>query len=266
MVSGGVGANGSVSTASRAQCASPGQRSVERSRTPASPSRPDGDCEQREDVHDRRIGFPAWLSAASASSSPAAPASSRPPSTRRLVDANEIIALDNLHRDTLSGSELAGHPNLTFVQGDVLDAERSRELARGATHIVHCAAIAGVDTVIKSPVLTMRVNMIGTYNVLEAALATQDTVERLDRVLDQRGLRHARLQRRGGRSVTTMGSVGEARWTYAVSKLAGEHMAHAYHDELGLPDRHGPAVQRLRPGPGRRRRDPQVHRGGARRA
>jgi UDP-glucose 4-epimerase len=37
------------------------------------------------------------------------------------------------------------------------------------------------------------------------------------------------------RSATTQGSVGEARWTYAVSKLAGEHMAHAYHDELGVP-------------------------------
>jgi nucleoside-diphosphate-sugar epimerase len=36
-------------------------------------------------------------------------------------------------------------------------------------------------------------------------------------------------------SVTTIGSVGEARWTYAVSKLAGEHMAHAYYAELGLP-------------------------------
>src|SRR5439155_26617325 len=35
--------------------------------------------------------------------------------------------------------------------------------------------------------------------------------------------------------VSTIGSVGEARWTYAVSKLAGEHLAHAYHDELGIP-------------------------------
>src|SRR5215217_7260341 len=35
--------------------------------------------------------------------------------------------------------------------------------------------------------------------------------------------------------VSSIGSVGEARWTYAVSKLAGEHMARAYHDELGLP-------------------------------
>src|SRR5262249_62420013 len=35
--------------------------------------------------------------------------------------------------------------------------------------------------------------------------------------------------------VSTIGSVGEARWTYAVSKLAGEHMAFAYHDELRIP-------------------------------
>ncbi len=32
-----------------------------------------------------------------------------------------------------------------------------------------------------------------------------------------------------------MGQVGEARWTYAVSKLAEEHLAIAYHQEFGLP-------------------------------
>jgi UDP-glucose 4-epimerase len=31
------------------------------------------------------------------------------------------------------------------------------------------------------------------------------------------------------------GSAGEARWTYAVSKLAGEHLAHAYHSQYKLP-------------------------------
>ena len=41
---------------------------------------------------------------------------------RRLVDRNEIVAFDNLHRDALSGTELADHPNFTFEQGDVLDA------------------------------------------------------------------------------------------------------------------------------------------------
>src|SRR5919112_5419168 len=98
---------------------------------------------------------------------------------RRLVDDNEVVALDNLHRDALSGTELGEHPNFTLHQVDVLDADAVRELAAGATHIVHCAAIAGVDTVLESPVRTMRVNLIGTYNVLEAAVATKASVERL---------------------------------------------------------------------------------------
>ena len=98
---------------------------------------------------------------------------------RTLVDDNEIVALDNLHRDALSATDLAEHPNFSLHQADVLDAEAVRELAAGATHIVHCAAIAGVDTVLESPVRTMRVNLIGTYNVLEAAVATKASVERL---------------------------------------------------------------------------------------
>jgi UDP-glucose 4-epimerase len=153
---------------------------------------------------------------------------------RRLVDENEIVAMDNLHRDALGGTVLAEHPNFTFEHGDVLDAEHVRELARSATHIVHCAAIAGVDTVLESPVRTMRVNMIGTYNVLEAAVATLDTVERfVDFSTSEVFGTHAFRVQEG--QVSTIGSVGEARWTYAVSKLAGEHMAHAYHDELKLP-------------------------------
>jgi UDP-glucose 4-epimerase len=153
---------------------------------------------------------------------------------RRLAESNEIVALDNLHRDALSDTELAEHPNLTFHQGDVLDAELVRTLAAGATHIVHCAAIAGVDTVLQSPVRTMRVNLIGTYNVLEAALATKDTVERLIEFSTSEvfGTYAYKVEET---TVATTGSVGEGRWTYAVSKLAGEHMAHAYHDELGLP-------------------------------
>jgi UDP-glucose 4-epimerase len=153
---------------------------------------------------------------------------------RTLVDDNEIVALDNLHRDALSGTDLGEHPNFTLHQADVLDADAVRELAQGATHIVHCAAIAGVDTVLESPVRTMRVNMIGTYNVLEAAVATQSTLERLiDFSTSEVFGTHAYNVKEG--NVSTIGSVGEARWTYAVSKLAGEHMAHAYHDELGVP-------------------------------
>ena len=153
---------------------------------------------------------------------------------RRLADDNEIVLFDNLHRDALSGTELADRPNVTFVAGDVLDLAALTDVVKGATHLVHAAAIAGVDTVLASPVRTMRVNVIGTYNALEAALTTSDTLERLiefstSEVFGQHAFNVAEGH------VTTIGSVGEARWTYAVSKLAGEHMAHAYHDELGVP-------------------------------
>jgi UDP-glucose 4-epimerase len=153
---------------------------------------------------------------------------------RRLVGENEVVALDSMHRDALSGTDLADHPNFELRQVDVLDADAVGEAVRGATHVAHCAGIAGVDAVRASPVSTMRVNMIGTYNVLEAALGTQDTLERLvdfstSEVFGTRADNVDETQ------ATSVGSVGEARWTYAVSKLAGEHMAHAYHAELGLP-------------------------------
>jgi UDP-glucose 4-epimerase len=154
--------------------------------------------------------------------------------SRRLIDDNEIVVLDNLHRDALASTDLAGHRNLTFVQADVLDADAVRATVEGATHVVHLAAIAGVDTVLESPVRTMRVNLIGTYNVLEAANATPGTLERLvDFSTSEVFGRHAYKVEEVHE--TAQGSVGEARWTYAVSKLAGEHLAHSYYDEFGLP-------------------------------
>jgi len=151
---------------------------------------------------------------------------------RQLIGANDVVLYDNLHRNALAGTELEGEVEL--IQGDVLDADALRTATAGATHLVHAAGIAGVDTVLGSPVTTMRVNVVGTYNALEAALAHRATIERVvefstSEVFGQ----HAFNVSEG--HVTTIGSVGEARWTYAVSKLAGEHMSHAYHSELGLP-------------------------------
>ena len=53
---------------------------------------------------------------------------------RRLVADNELVVLDNLHRDSLTGTDLAEHPNLRFVQGDVLDLDTLRTLTEGTTH------------------------------------------------------------------------------------------------------------------------------------
>jgi nucleoside-diphosphate-sugar epimerase len=90
---------------------------------------------------------------------------------RRLLPDNRVVVLDTGARNSLASSGVADHPNLKVIIGDVLDPVAVREAMRGCTIVVHLAAIAGVDTVIKMPVTTMKVNMIGTYNVLEAAVA-----------------------------------------------------------------------------------------------
>jgi UDP-glucose 4-epimerase len=76
--------------------------------------------------------------------------------------------------------------------------------------------------------------VIGTYNVLEAAVTVGPVLERFVDFSTSEVFGTQAINVEEGH-VTTTGSVGEARWTYAVSKLAGEHMTHAYHDELGLP-------------------------------
>src|SRR5688572_20376124 len=89
--------------------------------------------------------------------------------TARLCEKNRLTLFDNLTRHTLQHTQLASAGNVRLVEGDVLDFEAVRSAMAGADIVVHAAAIAGIDTVIKAPVKTMEVNMIGTANVLRAA-------------------------------------------------------------------------------------------------
>lgn len=150
-----------------------------------------------------------------------------------LIENNKITVYDNFHRDTLSDSAFAKHPNLTIIKGDVLDSVLLTESMKGADTVIHAAGIAGIDTVVKKPVKTMQVNMIGTANALEAAHKNGITDRFIDfstsEVFGSMAFRSAEGDQ------TVSGSAGEARWTYAVSKLAGEHLAHAYTSQFNLP-------------------------------
>jgi UDP-glucose 4-epimerase len=151
----------------------------------------------------------------------------------KLAEKNKIVVYDNFHRDTLSTSPYAKHQNLTVIKGDVLDYEKMCESMKGCDAVVHAAGIAGIDTVIKDPVKTMRVNMMGTANALEAARVNNIK----DRFIDfsTSEIFGSMAYKSTEADNTVSGSAGEARWVYAVSKLAGEHLAHAYYKQYGLP-------------------------------
>lgn len=150
-----------------------------------------------------------------------------------LVEENEVVILDTLRRNALQPAGLDRHPKVELRQADVRDPQAVRDAMRGCTHVVHLASIAGVDTVMHNPVPTMQISILGTNNVLEAAreLGT------LERVVDFSTSEvfgaHAYNVTEG--DVTTLGAVGEARWTYAVSKLATEHLTFTFHKQYGLP-------------------------------
>ena len=62
----------------------------------------------------------------------------------QLVEANEVVVFDNLHRNALQFAHLDKHKHLHFIKGDVLDFDGVRKAMDGCTVIIHCAAIAGV--------------------------------------------------------------------------------------------------------------------------
>jgi UDP-glucose 4-epimerase len=151
----------------------------------------------------------------------------------RIIDANDVVVFDNFTRDSLKDKPYKDSPRLKLIKGDVLDRDAVGRAMVGADIVVHCAAIAGIDTVTRSPVTTLRVNMIGSANVLEAAA----DLERCDRVVcfstSEVFGQHAWRSKES--DSTVVGAVGEPRWAYAVGKLAEEHLALMYHREKKLP-------------------------------
>ena len=151
----------------------------------------------------------------------------------RLIETNKIVIYDNFRRNSLKQNSFATHSNLTVINGDILDYPILHRAITGSQIVVHCAAVAGIDTVIKHPTETMRSNMVGTAKVIEAAATLRD-LERFvnfstSEVFGREAFRSEETD------TTIIGAVGEARWTYAVSKLAAEHLTKAYHQEYNMP-------------------------------
>ncbi|MEU8733328.1 MULTISPECIES: dTDP-glucose 4,6-dehydratase [Streptomyces] len=84
--------------------------------------------------------------------------------------APRITVLDALtYAGTTANLEL-GHPRLDFVHGDVRDAALVDKLTAGADQVVHFAAESHVDRSIHAASDFVLTNVVGTQNLLDAAL------------------------------------------------------------------------------------------------
>lgn len=151
----------------------------------------------------------------------------------RLRVHNRVRVLDIMRRDALRPSRLHEHENVEVMVGDVLDPDAVKRAVDGVDAVIHLASIAGVDTVMKLPTQTMRVSLLGTASLLEAAFASGRCRRFIDFSTSEVFGRFA--YRVTEFDATTLGAVGEARWTYAVAKLATEHLAMTYHRQFDFP-------------------------------
>jgi CDP-paratose 2-epimerase len=91
---------------------------------------------------------------------------SRPETRVRVFDSLARAGVEHnlAWLQTVSGAE-----RLDFVQGDVRDTAAVTKVARDATEIYHLAAQVAVTTSVDAPREDLEVNVVGTFNVLEAA-------------------------------------------------------------------------------------------------
>ena len=151
-----------------------------------------------------------------------------------LADGDEVVVIDNFSTGSRENlKNVAGHPNLTVIEADVLDAEAliQREVA-AADSVFHLAAAVGVELVVHDPVRTITTNVHGTENLLKAAAK------------HHRRIILASTSEVYGKSTREMfhedddlliGSPYNSRWCYACSKLLDEFYLMAFHRGNALP-------------------------------
>ncbi len=148
-----------------------------------------------------------------------------------LADYNQITIYDNFCRNALQYTNLSRHKNVNIIEGDVLDQQKLKLEMKNKDICIHAAAIAGIYSVVKNTTLTMKVNFIGTYNVLEAAI--KNKIKRF--VYFSTSEVYGPFVYKGKETdSTTLGQIGEKRWIYAISKLASEHFAFAYAEDYDI--------------------------------
>ncbi|MEK6984245.1 MAG: NAD-dependent epimerase/dehydratase family protein [Nanoarchaeota archaeon] len=151
--------------------------------------------------------------------------------TERLIDSNEIVIFDSLYRNALQYTSLGNHKHLKLINGDVLDVGVLERSIKGSDIVVHMAAIAGVKTTVEKPTTALKINLIGSYNVLEAC--RKEGIKRAI-TFSTSEVYGPHIYEADEAGMTTLGPIGKPRWVYAISKLASEFLAYGYGKEYGI--------------------------------
>jgi len=158
---------------------------------------------------------------------------------RRLVKTYQQYSIVNLDALTYAGnlanlSDVQDEPNYRFVKGDITDKEFIQRLFRDEQFdgVIHLAAESHVDRSITGPDAFIQTNVVGTANLLNAA------VESWKGQMEGKRFYHVSTDEVFG-SLGPEGMFSETtaydpRSPYSASKAASDHLVRAYHHTFGL--------------------------------
>lgn len=152
-----------------------------------------------------------------------------------LSRGDEVRVVDNLATGRMANIQhLTKNPRFQFTGGSVLDMPLVHRLVADVDQIFHLAASVGVRYVVDNPLLSLRNNIHGAENILEAATPRLTPVI-LFSSSEVYGKGHGGPLHEDDDRI--LGATRYTRWGYAASKSVDEFLALAYHREKGLPIR-----------------------------
>jgi UDP-glucose 4-epimerase len=145
-----------------------------------------------------------------------------------LAQGHEVLPIDNLVAgDRAALDEFAGDPALQpFEEGDIRDAAACRRWTAQVDAVAHLAASISVQESIDDPGTTFENDVVGTFNVLEAARASRVRVLFMSTCM---------VYDRADDDGIAEDHPTKPASPYAASKLSGEALTLSYHHAYGLP-------------------------------
>jgi UDP-glucose 4-epimerase len=149
-----------------------------------------------------------------------------------LSNGHQVTGLDDLSTGTLNNlRSVADHPEFRLVQGSILDRDLVGKLTEGCDQVYHLAAAVGAFVIRDRTLESLRTNIHGTENVVEAAsrcgavLLAASTSEIYGKNAKPG------LSEEDDRII---GSPLKSRWSYSEAKAIDESLIDAYCRERGL--------------------------------
>lgn len=156
--------------------------------------------------------------------------------TDRLVkDGHHVTVLDNLvtgRKENLS--DHLGGDKVEFTEGSILDLHLLDKLIKESDYVFHLAAAVGVFNIVNHPLDSLKTNIRGTENVLEAALNYSKPVF-ITSSSEVYGKNTSDSLKESDDRIT--GTPIKLRWSYSEAKAIDESLAYAYWVEKKLETR-----------------------------